>query len=163
MARQVYSSFHYADIWRANVVRKSNTVRAAGTEIGFYDHSLWEKAKTQGSAAIQKLIDDGMAGAGVTVVLIGSETYQRPWVLYEIEKSHVDGMGILGIHINSIKDQSGNTKWGGPNPLDYVTVDQGLFGKQPLSALYQTYDWVSDNGYQNAGQWIENAAKAAGR
>lgn len=163
MARYVYSSFHYADIWRANVVRKSGTVKAVGTEIGFYDHSLWEKAKTQGDAAIQKLIDEGMAGAGVTIVLVGSETYSRKWVLYEIEKSHADGMGLLAVHINAIRDQAGNTHTSGPNPLDYVSVPGGLFGQQRLSDLYRTYDWIYDDGYNNAGTWIEEAAKAAGR
>jgi hypothetical protein len=163
MARQVYASFHYADIWRANVVRKSSTVRAAGTEVGFYDHSLWEKAKTKGDAAIKRLIDEGMVGAGVTMVLVGSETYMRPWVLYEIEKSHADGMGVVAVHINSIRGQDQLTKSIGPNPLDYVSVPQGVWGKQPLSALYRTYDWVSDNGYANAGSWIDEAARAAGR
>jgi hypothetical protein len=163
MARHVYSSFHYDDVWRANVVRNSNTIKAAGTEVGFYDHSLWEEAKTKGPAAIQKLIDSGMAGAGVTIVLIGSKTYERPWVLYEIEKSHADGMGLLGIHMNSIRDQSANAKWNGPNPLDYVTAPGPYGGSQQLSRLYSTYDWIGNNGYQNAGVWIEAAATAAGR
>lgn len=163
MARHVYSSFHYADVWRANVVRNSSTVQAVGTEVGFYDHSLWEKAKTQGNAAIKKLIDDGMAGAGVTIVLVGSETYRRKWVLYEVEKSHTDRMGLLAIHINSIRDQSGLTKQLGPNPLDYVTTNHPLWGQQRLSDTYRTYDWIRDDGYHNAGRWIEEAAKAAGR
>jgi hypothetical protein len=163
MARHVYSSFHYADIWRANVVRNSNTVKTAGVEVGFYDHSLWEKAKSKGLAAIKKLIDEGMSGAGVTIVLIGSETYARRWVLYEVDQSHAEGMGLLGIHINAIRDQAGRTKPNGPNPLDYVTAPRGLWGPRPLSELYRTYDWIYDDGYKNAGSWIEAAAKAAAR
>lgn len=163
MARHLYSSFHYADIWRANVVRNSNVLRSTANEVGFYDHSLWEEAKTKGSVAIQRLIDDGMKGAGVTVVLVGTETYQRPWVLYEIEKSHHDGMGMLAIHINSIADQQQQQKVLGPNPFDYVNVPGGVFGTQRLSNRYPLYDWASQNGYLNVGTWVEAAAIAAGR
>jgi hypothetical protein len=162
MARQVYSSFHYADVWRANVVRNSNTVKSTATETGFYDHSLWEEAKTKGDAAIKKLIDEGMTGASVTVVLIGSETHTRKWVLYEIQQS-VASMGIVAIHINSIQDQNRNTKFAGPNPLDELQISSGPLAGRRLSSLYKTYDWIGDNGYQNAGTWIEDAAEAEGR
>jgi len=163
MARHVYSSFHYDDIWRANVVRKSNTLKTTATEVGFYDHSLWEEAKTKGKPAVKRLIDQGMAGAGVTVVLIGAKTYSRPWVIYEIEKSHADEMGLLAIHINGIKDQAGYTKSWGTNPLDYVSTPGGVLGPRRLSSVYKTYDWTQNNGYSNVGTWIEAAARAAGR
>jgi len=29
--------------------------------------------------------------------------------------------------------------------------------------LYPTYDWVNDNGYLNFSDWVEKAAKKAGR
>lgn len=32
-----------------------------------------------------------------------------------------------------------------------------------FSSLFQTYCWVNDNGYNNISQWIEEAAKQAGR
>jgi MTH538 TIR-like domain (DUF1863) len=163
MARHLYASFHYADIWRANVVRNSNTLKAKFDEVGFYDHSLWEEAKTKGDPAIKRLIDKGMVGAGVTVVLIGSRTYSRPWVLYEVEKSHTEGMGLLAIHINGIRDQFGGVKRLGRNPLDVVTTNHRLFGRRRLSSIYATYDWVRDRGYSNVGAWVERAAAAAGR
>lgn len=59
VARYVYYAFHFQrDIQRANVVRNSRTVIAAGGEVGYYNRSLWEEAQTIGAAAIQKLIDD---------------------------------------------------------------------------------------------------------
>lgn len=163
MARQVYSSFHYADVWRANVVRNSGTVKAVGKEVGFYDHSLWENAKARGKAAIQKLIDDGMKGAGVTIVLIGTETHTRPWVIYEIKQTHALGMGMVGIHLNSIKDREKRTKRLGTNPFSQLYVEGTHGNRTYLTKLYKTYDWIADDGYQNAGTWIEAAAKAAGR
>ena len=163
MARYVYYSFHYADIQRANVVRKSHQVRVVGDEVGSYDHSLWEEAKTKGDDAIQKLIDGGMAGASVTVVLIGSETYQRKWVLYEIAQSHRLEMGMLGIHLNGIRDWSGHTAPEGPNPFSQWVEPRGILGDIPLSNFYPVYDWIDDDGYNNADTWIEQAAIDAGR
>jgi MTH538 TIR-like domain (DUF1863) len=164
VARYVYYAFHFQrDIQRANVVRNSRTVLAAGDEVGYYDRSLWEEAQTQGDAAIQKLIDDGMIGASVTVVLIGAETYSRSWVLYEIAQSHNLGKGLLGIRLNNIADWNGNYELPGPNPFDFLTVAQGIFGQQPLSTIYPVYDWINDHGYNNAAAWIEQAAVAAGR
>jgi hypothetical protein len=144
LARQVYFSFHYQrDIQRANVVRKSNVVRAEGEEVGYYDHSLWEEAETKGEAAIRKLIDDGMAGASVTVVLIGGETYSRPWVRYEIAESHNKGMGLLGIRLNKILDWQRHVEAPGPNSFDYLNVP-GPLGGTPLSTIYPVYDWVDE-------------------
>lgn len=164
MARYVYYAFHFQrDIQRANVVRNSRTVLAAGEEVGYYDRSLWEEAQTKGDAAIQKLIDDGMVGASVTVVLIGAETYQRRWVLYEIAQAHNLGKGLLGIRLSNIADWSGNPEASGPNPFEYLTIDRGFFGKVALSTLYPVYDWVLNDGYNNAASWIDQAAVAAGR
>ena len=47
----------------------------------------------------------------------------------------------------------------------------GLFGlvyrknarKVHLSEMYETYDWVNDDEYNNLATWIEKAAKAVGR
>jgi hypothetical protein len=156
MARNVYYAFHFQrDIQRANVVRNSQIIRAVGEEVGYYDRSLWEEAQTQGTAAIQRLIDQGMEGASVTAVLIGAETYTRPWVQYEIAQSHNLGMGLLGIHLNNIKDWAGNVEPLGPNPIDYVTVDRGIFGQVPLSTIYPVYDWVYGVGYRHAAEWID--------
>ena len=143
MARSVYYAFHYDDIWRANVVRKSRTVRSAGEEVGYYDHSLWEQAKTQGADAIKRLIDEGIKGASA--------------------QTHNLGMGLLGIYISNIRDQHGYVTAAGPNPMASVTIDRGILGKVPLANIYPTYDWVSNDGSNNAAAWIEQAALDAGR
>jgi len=53
MARHVFFSFHYADIWRVNVVRNSHIVE--GTAVaGFRDGSLWEGSQEKGRGAIQE-------------------------------------------------------------------------------------------------------------
>jgi hypothetical protein len=95
-----------------------------------------------------------------TVVLIGAETASRQYVGYEIKQSHKRGNGMLGIYIHSMKDVSSKTDTKGTNPLGNWHVERG--GKKILlSDIYPTYEWVSDEGYKNLGDWIVAAAKKA--
>lgn len=53
----VYFAFHYQDVidFRANVVRKHNFL--GGVEAaGYYDHSIWEDAKTTSPLALKRLL-----------------------------------------------------------------------------------------------------------
>src|SRR3954462_13232725 len=104
MARKVFFSFHYErDLWRVNVVRNSGMVEGLSAA-GFNDRSLWEETKRRGDDAIKRLIDSGLNGTSVTVVLIGAETASRKYVSYEIENSVARGSGLVGIRIHNIKD-----------------------------------------------------------
>ena len=67
----------------------------------------WESVKQGGDRAIKSWIDEQMKGTSVTVVLIGSETYNSEYVQYEIEKSYDLNKGILGVWIHNLKDQKG--------------------------------------------------------
>lgn len=166
MARQVFFSFHYdEDIWRVNQIRHVGVTRD-WESLPFMDAASWEAVKRRGEAAVTSWIDRQLEGTGVTVVLIGSQTARRKYVNYEIQESHNQGKGLLGIYIHQLKNQFGQTATKGSNPLANVTIQEnGLYGpyKMPLSDIYPTYDWQWDNGYQNIGRWIEEAAKKAGR
>ncbi|MGA2606503.1 MAG: TIR domain-containing protein [Terriglobia bacterium] len=145
MARKVFFSFHYErDIWRTNVVRNSGIVdgSAAG---GFYDASLWEEAKKKGDAEVTKLVDKGLVGTSVTVVLIGAETAQRKFVNYEISQSIARGNGLLGIYISGIKDQNGKTDIQGSPP------------QRLIAAGAPCYYWDCSK----FGDWVETAYKKA--
>lgn len=160
MARCVFFSFHYQnDIWRANVIRNSHIVEGCAAA-GFTDSSLWEESKRKGDEAVHALINRGLEGTTVTVVLIGTETANRKYVLYEINRSIMRGNGLLGVHVHNIKDRNGFTAIQGENPFDKFTWSES---GQRLSTTYRTYDWIYNMGYQNFGQWVEDAAKAAGR
>ena len=171
MARRVFFSFHYQDdIWRVSQIRNSRVTKdwEANT---FMDAASWESVRRKGDAAVKSWIDRQLDGTGVTVVLIGSQTADRRYVQYEIEQSHKRGNGLLGIYIHRMKNQHGETSSRGRNPLGNITVEvEDTFlgislGKERkrLSDIYPTYDWVGDDGYQNIGQWIEDAAQKAGR
>lgn len=198
MARSVYFSFHYQDVidFRANVVRNSGKFRKSGDV--FRDSSIWEEAQEKRVKKIKLIIDEELKGSGVTCVLIGSETYSRRWVRYEIMKSFEMKKGQVGVGINWIKDKNGNTKlWRGENPFSYLKIkinrDGELidlfeykdnswttykdlpqiknthfkardFGREfTLSDFYNRYSWDWDNGNKNFTNWVEEAAKNAGR
>src|SRR5262245_58549122 len=102
-------------------------------------------------------------GTSVTAVLIGAETSTREYVGYEIKQSYSKTNGLLGVYVHNMKDVSGKTDSKGANPFDswHITKPDGT--KQYFSQMYSTYDWVSDDGRNNIGNWIEAAALKAGR
>jgi MTH538 TIR-like domain (DUF1863) len=145
MARKVFFSFHYQrDLWRVNVVRNSAVVEGTSV-VGFHDVSLWEEAKKKGDAEVKRLIDTALLGTSVTVVLIGSQTANRKYVGYEIEKSIAVGNGLLGVRIHQIKDKNGNTDIAGLVPAALLKAGAPVY----------TYE------YGKLGGWIEDAYKKA--
>ena len=146
--RRVYFSFHYkGDVWRATIVRKAGAIndRVQG---GWVDASLWEETKRAGPDAVQALIEDGLNGTSVTVVLIGAETAERPWVKYEIKRSIERGNGLIGVRIHSLRDQEGHRGWLNP-PVPQLMLDQGS----------RVYRWSP----QAFGGQVERAAIRAGK
>lgn len=145
MAKRVFFSFHYKDVadFRANVVRNHWTMKPDREICGYYDASIWESARKKGDIALKRLINAGLDQTSNTCVLIGSQTFERPWVRYELLKSFKKGNHIFGVHINAIKSKQGQTKIKGPNPLEYVGV---TFSESGLTATL----WELQNG-----KWVE--------
>jgi len=104
MAKRVFFSFHYEDVktFRANVVRNHAVTKQSGQDAGFFDASIWEDAKRHGDLSVKRLINSNLEGTSVTCALIGTDTWQRRWVKYEILKSYDRGNNLFGVHINSI-------------------------------------------------------------
>lgn len=147
MARRVFFSFKYKqDVSRAMVVRNS-WVTQGKEAAGFIDAADFEKLKKQGDAAIKSWIDGQLKGTSVTAVLVGAATCNSRWVKYEIEKSKALGHGLLGIDVSKIEDLNGD--------------QSDRCGKIPEG--YDFYLWFKEDGYNNMGDWIEKAAKAAGK
>lgn len=161
MPRKVFFSFHYKkDVRRVVQVRNSWVVRLKREAQPFFDKADWEKVKK--TTGVEKWIEDQLHGTSVTVVLIGSETYNRPWVRHEIKRSYELGKGIVGIYIHNVKDPQLGTDYRGQNPLDYWSITKND-RKVAFSEMYRTYDWVNDDGYSNFASWVDQAAEAAGR
>jgi MTH538 TIR-like domain (DUF1863) len=51
----------------------------------------------------------------------------------------------------------------GSMPLSDVTYDLGTLTNHTLSSLFPIYEWDTDDGFNNLGEWIETAADQAGR
>ena len=150
MARRVFYSFHYKpDSWRAAMVRQIGAI--SGNEP--VSDNGWETIKKSGSAAIERWITNEMKGRSCTVVLVGARTAGRRWIKYEIAKSWSDGMGVVGIRINGLKDAKGVTSKEGINPFTNIKFSDS--GKR-LSKIVKCYTprgsnskarykWISDN------------------
>jgi len=150
--RQVFYSFHFDnDAMRVQQIRNMGVIEG-NTPVLAND---WETArKTPGG--IEKWIDDNMKYRSCVVVLIGEETAKRPWVKYEIKKAWQDGKGLLGIHINNLKDPKTGTCSKGTNPFDQFTFkDNGDVKVIPCKSPSPTdaYNDIS----KNIEHWIEEA------
>ncbi|MCP4263157.1 MAG: TIR domain-containing protein [Planctomycetes bacterium] len=147
MTRRVFFSFKYKqDVSRAVVVRNS-WVTEGKEAAGFIDAVNFERLKRLGDEAIMNWIDEQLEGTSVTVVLVGEKTCSSRWVKYEIRESIRRGNGLFGIDISKIEDLRGNTS--------------ERCGRIPTG--YMFYLWDKDDGYNNIGDWIEEAARNAGR
>lgn len=158
MAKRVFFSFHYQDIidFRANVVRQ-HWVTKDREAAGYFDKSLWESSKRTGDDSLKRLINEGLKGSSVTCVLIGSQTYARRWVRYEIFKSLQRGNRLLSVHINSISDRVRMTKPLGPNPFDYLGVRFASDGGSVELFEWNGRAWVD---YTDLRGWTFDEANA---
>lgn len=143
MAKRVYFAFHYQDVidFRVNVVRNHNVIESAD-KAGYYDASIWEEAKKKGSLALKRLINSELENTTVTAVLIGTNTYNRPWVRYEIFKSIERGNKVIGIHINGFKGKDQNTKPLGRNPFEYIGLKISSDGKKATPVEWNGEVWI---------------------
>ena len=91
---------------------------------------------------MKRLINGALESTSNTCVLVGSQTYLRPWVRYEIMKSFKRGNHLLAVHINSIKGKDQQYKHLGPNPFDYLGVTYSEDGQ--TGNLHEVRDgaWV---------------------
>ena len=160
--RHVFFSFDWDDVWRVNQVRNSWVPKGGYTAAGFVDSAEIEKLKRSTDRAIERWIDNQMSGTSVTCVLIGNQTANSRWVKYEIDQSIEKENGLLGIYIHKVKNKDGRTSNKGEDPFA-----RPPFNFKPTTNLVYPccsyYDWVNDKGYDNLGDWIEKAARQAGR
>ncbi|MDP8100054.1 TIR domain-containing protein [Pasteurella atlantica] len=147
MVRRVFFSFHYKnDVWRVSQIKLIGKIERNQPA----SPNEWEKIKGN-KLQIEKWINNQIEGRSCTVVLIGSETANRPWVKYEIEKSWKKGMGVVGIYIHGLKDMFGNQSNKGNNPFEGYTLGNKNFSKvvkcyEPKGRTSQEkYAWIADN------------------
>jgi len=161
MAKRVYFAFHYQDVidFRANVVRKHNFT--GGVEVaGYYDHSIWETAKSTNPLALKRLINAELEGTSVTAILIGSDTYSRRWVRYEIMKSVQRSSRVIGIHINGIAGKDKMTKPLGPVPFEHLGLEISADGTRVSPMEWLNGRWQK---YADLDPWTVDEQPLANR
>ncbi|MFA6423388.1 MAG: TIR domain-containing protein [Patescibacteria group bacterium] len=155
MAKQVFFSFHYDDVktFRANVVRNHGFTKENGQEAGFFDASIWEDSKRHGADSVKRLINSNLIGTTVTCALIGTETWSRRWVRYEILKSYDRGSTLLGVHINNVSDKNRQTFPRGRNPFDFLGF---VISKDGRKLTYYEHDGTNWKIYQDLPPKVTN-------
>lgn len=94
----VFYSFHYDnDVFRVNLARHIGQIE----DNAAVSPNEWEQIKRT-DAGIRKWIDDNMAYRRCVIVLVGSETANRKYVRYEIEKAWNEKRPIFGIRIDNL-------------------------------------------------------------
>jgi hypothetical protein len=151
--RQVFYSFHFDnDVMRVQQVRNMGVVEGNVPVAP----NTWEEVKRKGNASVEKWIEENMKYRSCVIVLIGTETYKRPWVKYEIRKAWEDGKGLFGVHIHNLNCPNNGTCAKGANPFEQFEFEQG--GKVVVPKVY---DPPANNAYNvikaNLPDWIEAA------
>ncbi len=145
MVRRVFYSFHYErDNWRAAQVRNIRTME--GNQPA--RDNDWETVTRGGTAAIKRWIARQMKGRSCTVVLVGTDTAERPWIEHEIIKSWNDRMGVVGIHIHGLLNRHGQFPYKGRNPFNSLKL-----GESRLSSIVKCYDPAGANSREKYA-WI---------
>jgi hypothetical protein len=128
---------------RVMQVKNHYMTKESYTEAGYFDGSLEEKSKREGDLAVKRLIDSGLDGSSVLCVLIGAQTFARPWVHYEIFKSIELGMGVFGVRIHRLNDPRSGNDTPGTSPFDVLGYSENSVGQKIPMIAYT-------NGWQNA-------------
>ena len=152
----VFYTFHFDnDVMRVQQVRNIGSIEGNPPTTP----NEWERLKQAGKAAVQNWIDKNMKYKRCVIVLIGSDTANRPWVNYEIEKAWNSGKALLGIHIHNLSCPRNGKCRKGKNPFTEFSLNDGT----KLSTLVPCYDPNPASTYQeiatNISSWINNAIK----
>lgn len=142
MLKRVFFSFHYEDIegFRGDIIK---TCLNKGRGTIFHDNSLWTHEIESSFDTVKSKIDAALRKSEVTVLLIGTHTFSRFWVKYEIEESLKLKNKLIGIHINSIAPAVGCIEPEGKNPFEH------------LECKAEIYDWTLDNAEENLFSWLK--------
>jgi MTH538 TIR-like domain (DUF1863) len=142
LARRIFFSFHYQnDIFRVNVVRNSDITKKDIDQSGYWDHSLWEETKKKGDQALMQLINSALSGTSVSVVLAGSATANRKWVVYEIVKGFEKGNGLITVFIHNIPGIDQRTSAAGSDPLALLSYAISSDGKTAAIQSWANAKW----------------------
>ncbi|EKO3866042.1 TIR domain-containing protein [Vibrio harveyi] len=146
--KPVFFSFHYGnDVMRVQQVRNIGALEGNAP----VSANEWETVKRGGEASIKRWIDENLKYKQCVIVLIGSDTANRPWVRYEIEKAWNSGKPIFGIYIHNLRCPRTGTSRKGRNPFEDFSLTDG----RKLSSLVNCYDPSAFDAYNEIARKME--------
>ncbi len=155
--RQVFYSFHFDnDVMRVQQIRQMGVLE--GDEP--VSPNEWEKLRTT-DGGIKRWIDNTMAYRSCVIVLIGSATYGRPWINYEIQKAWDERKGLFGIYIHNLKCPRAGLCTQGANPFDDFKFTSGANQGRRLSEFVKCYNPSNYDAYGDIKTNIEKWTEAA--
>lgn len=143
MKRAFYSFCYKDDNWRVNEVRNIGVI--TGQQI--LKPNEWEEVKRKGEDSIKKWINSGIDSSDVVIVLVGENTYKRPWVIYEIDYALSKNKKVCGIYINNLKDSSGSVAKKGLNPF--------MLASNPNAKYCNVYEPSMHNTFKDIENYIK--------
>ena len=150
MPQRVFFNFDFdRDYLRAKIVRDAWEFHGKGETLPFYDPGGFEEA-IRAAGSIQNWLDGHLRECSVLAVLVGYESYKKPWVLESVRKSIELNLGILAIDIHGICDPHAGTDVShGLCPLDLLRLSM---------TKYRRYEWIRHDGEHNIAAWVDYAA-----
>lgn len=96
--RNVFISFHMEDEAQVGLLR--HQAKNDKFNLEFRDYSVKKPFDSKWKAQCEERIEQ----TSITIVMIGPETYKRPAVLWEINKSYELGKKVVGVRIRKDKN-----------------------------------------------------------
>jgi len=96
--RNVFISFHMEDELKVKLLR--HQAKNEKFNLEFTDYSVKKPFDNKWKTRCEERIKQ----TSVTIVMIGPETYKRPAVLWEINKSYALGKKVIGVRIRKDKN-----------------------------------------------------------
>lgn len=150
--RKIFYSFHFDnDVMRVQLIRNMGIVEG-DTPVS---PNEWEKLQKK-EGGVKAWINNNMYDKSCVIVLVGTDTYKRPWVKYEIEKAWNDGRGLFGIHIHNLTCPNNGTCTQGTNPFTQFTFKHGDNIITPKCYNPKSSDAYNDIS-ANLDAWVEEA------
>ncbi|MEA5079184.1 hypothetical protein SDC9_79490 [bioreactor metagenome] len=147
MARKVFFSFDYKNVYKANLVKNLPGIEPSAAA-GFESSALWDDQKVRGDLEVEAMIQSALDGTTVSVILITQGSTARKYINYEIYQSLARGNGLVAVQIHALPDENG--KLDHPGDIPSQIADNG----------FKAYKYSTQ---EDLSAWIEEAARIAGK
>ncbi len=147
MARKVFFSFDYKNVYKANQLKNLPGIEATAAA-GFESSALWDDQKVRGDLEVEAMIQSALEGTTVSVILISQGATARKYINYEIYQSLARGNGLVAVQIHAVPDENGKLDY--PGDIPSQIADNG----------FKAYKYSNQ---ADLAAWIDEAAKIAGK